>query len=215
MDNKISPENLLICSTVGEVYAIKKTDGARVWTAKLSGVGYGVGALFVSDSKAYVGMNGHLVALNLTDGAEVWRNPLSGMRYSEVSVLVANTSSSKGSIVLVASFGKLCGIGAELGETLWKNELKGGCYYLPCLMLDSTNPDVVMVGCGKRLYKINLFDGQTIWNQTLSSNLLGPPYVTMATHQSSLQAAFTYTGFNNNPVAQQVAKEKNSQNNGS
>ncbi|CAG8470102.1 11102_t:CDS:1 [Funneliformis caledonium] len=204
----ISPENLLICSTVGEVFAINKTDGTQVWNARLSGVGYGVGALFVSGSKVYVGMNGNLVALNLADGAEVWRNPLSGMRYSEVSVLVANTSSSKGSIVLVASFGKLCGIGSELGETLWKNELKGGCYYLPCLMLDSSDPDVVLVGCGKRIYKINLLDGQTIWNQKISSNIFGPPYVTMATHQSSLQAAFTHTGFNNNPVAQHARRMK-------
>ncbi|CAG8562046.1 6328_t:CDS:2 [Funneliformis mosseae] len=102
---------------VGEVFALNKTDGTQVWNARLSDVGN---------------------VANLTDGAEVWRNPLSGMRYTEISVLVANTSSSKGSIVLVASVGKL---GSEL------------------------DPDVVLVGCGKRIYNINLLDGQTIWNQ--------------------------------------------------
>src|SRR5688572_17521279 len=101
-----SPENLLICSSVGEVYALNKQDCTQVWNAKLPGAGYGVGALFVTGDKAYVGIHGHLIALSLADGAEVWRNPLSGMLYNEVSVLVANPSSyeTKSSIVIAASF---------------------------------------------------------------------------------------------------------------
>ena len=106
------------------------------------------------------------------------------------------------SIVIVASFGKVCGIGTKSGETLWKNGLEGGGYQLPSLILDSSAPDIVLVGCGKQLYKINIYSGLTIWQQKISKNLLGPSSVTMATHQSSLQAAFTYTGFNNNPIAE-------------
>ncbi|CAG8601084.1 409_t:CDS:2 [Funneliformis mosseae] len=199
-----SPENLLVCSTAGEVFAINKTDGTRVWNSKLSGVGYGVGALFVFDNKVYVGMNGHLIALNLADGAVIWNNPLSTMWWSE----------PQGSVVLVGSFGKVCGIDPELGGTLWKNELKGAGYELPCLMLDSSAPDAVLVGCGKRLYKINIYDGQTIWKHKLSKAIFAPACVTMATQQSSLQAAFTYTGFNNNPVAQQHRRHEREKNSG-
>ncbi|CAG8686082.1 6364_t:CDS:1 [Funneliformis caledonium] len=217
-----SPENLLVCSTAGEVFAINKTDGTRVWNSKLSGVGYGVGALFVFDNKVYVGMNGHLIALNLADGAVIWNNPLSTMWWSEVSVLVTSTNSNsnassykpQGSVVLVGSFGKVCGIDPELGGTLWKNELKGAGYELPCLMLDSSAPDAVLVGCGRRLYKINIYNGQAIWKHKLSKAIFAPSCVTMATQQSSLQAAFTYTGFNNNPVAQQHRRHEREKNSG-
>jgi len=77
-------------------------------------------------------------------------------------------------------------------------------------MLDSSAPDTVLVGCGKRLYNINIHNGQTIWKHKLSKNknIFNSPYVTMATHQSSLQAAFTHTGFNNNPSAQHSARKR-------
>ncbi len=188
-----SPENLLVCSTGGEVYALNKIDGFQVWNAKPSGVGCGVGALFVFGDKVYVGMNGHLIALNLVNGAEVWRNPLKGMMYTNVSVLVANPNSAyetQHSIVIAASFGKVCGIESESGTTLWKTELKGGSFDLPCLMIDSSAPDTVLVGCRKRLYKINIHNGETIWKHKLSKNMFNAPYVTMAAHQSSLQPAF-------------------------
>src|SRR6266542_17440 len=159
-----SPENFLVCSTGGEVYALNKIDGFQIWNAKLSGAGCGVGALFVLEDKVYVGLHGHLIALNLFNGAEVWRNPLSGMMYSDVSVLVANPNSAyetKRSIVIAASFGKVCGIESDIVVTLWKNELKGGGFDLPCLMLDSSASDAVLVGCRKRLYKINIHNGET------------------------------------------------------
>ncbi|CAG8551036.1 12726_t:CDS:1 [Funneliformis mosseae] len=219
---KSSTENLLVCSTAGKVIAINKKDGTRVWKTKLSGVESGVGALFVFDNKVYVGMNGYLIALNLADGTVIWNNPLSTMWWSEVSVIVTGTNSnsnassykSQGSVVLVGSFGKVCGIDPDLGGTLWKNELKGAGFKLPCLMLDSSAPDAVLVGCGKRLYKINIYNGQTIWEHKLSNVLLAPSCVTMATQQSSLQAAFTYTGFNNNPIAQQHKRREREKNSG-
>ncbi len=206
-----SPENLLVCSIGKKIYAFNKIDDSQVWSTKLSGVGDGVGALFVLDNKIYVGLNGYLIALKLDNGAEVWRNPLKGMGYSEVSVLVANPNSAyetKRSIVIVASSGNVCGIESESGGTLWKNELKGGGYGLPCLMLNSSAPDIVLVGCGKRLYKINIYNGETISKHELSKNTFSSSYVTMATHQSSLQAAFTHTGFNNNPIAQYVKRQE-------
>jgi outer membrane protein assembly factor BamB len=203
------PENLLVCSTAGKVYALNKTDGSQVWKSELSGLGYGVGSLFVSGDKVYVGMNGYLISLNLVNGAEIWRNSLTGMRYNEISLLVtAVEAETKSYVVIIASFGKVCGIRSESGETIWQNGLKGGGYFLPALMLDSSALDTVWVGCGKQLYKINIYNGQTIFQKKISNDLFGPPYVTMATHQSSLQAAFTYTGFNNNPIAQYAIKEK-------
>lgn len=210
----IQPENLLVCSTAGKIYAISKIDGSQIWKTELCGVHDGVGSLFVSGDKVYVGMNGCLIALNLIKGTEVWRNSLSGMGYNEISLLVVNTNSERegtshetqSSIVIVASYGKVYGINSESGDILWKNKLKNGGYEMPSLILDS--PDKVLVGCGKLVYKINIYDGKTIWQKRISTCLLGCSHVTMATHQSSLQNAFTYTGFCNNPIAQHSRKEK-------
>ncbi|POG76342.1 hypothetical protein GLOIN_2v1557156, partial [Rhizophagus irregularis DAOM 181602=DAOM 197198] len=145
----------------------------------------------------YVGMNGCLIALNLIKGTEIWRNSLSGMGYNEISLLVVNINSegegtsheAQSSIFIVASHGKVYGINSESGDIIWKNKLKNGGYELPSLMIDST--DKVLVGCGKLVYKINIYDGKTIWQKKVSTCLLSCSHVTMATHQSSLQNAFT------------------------
>jgi len=205
----VSPENLLVCSTAGKVYALNKTDGSQIWKSELVGIHEGVGSLFIFENKVYVGMNGCLVALNLIDGKEVWRNALSGMRYNEISLLVTTisveaTSFGTQSVVVVASYGKVYGIGSETGDVLWKNGLKNGGYDLPTVMLDSS---AILVGCGKQLYRIDIQNGKTIWRKKISKCLLGCSHVTMATHQGSLQA-FTQTGFCNNPIAQYAIKEK-------
>jgi outer membrane protein assembly factor BamB len=210
----IQPENLLVCSTAGKIYAISKIDGSQIWKTVLCGVHDGVGSLFVFGDKVYVGMNGFLIALNLINGTEVWRNPLSGMGYNEVSLLVTNINSegegtsydSQSSIVIVASYGRVYGIRSESGDILWKNKLKNGGRDMPSLIIDS--PDKILVGCGKLVYKINIYDGKTIWQKKISNCLLGCSHVTMATHQSSLQNAFSYTGFCSNPIAQHAIKEK-------
>src|SRR6266542_6782304 len=125
-----SPENLLVCSIGKKIYAFNKIDDSQVWSTKLSGVGDGVGALFVLDNKIYVGLNGYLIALKLDNGAEVWRNPLKGMGYSEVSVLVANPNSAEShgtqrSIVIVASSGKVCGIGIRTRKDPLEKRFEG------------------------------------------------------------------------------------------
>ncbi|PKC53727.1 hypothetical protein RhiirA1_478679 [Rhizophagus irregularis] len=115
----------------------------------------GVGSLFVSGDKVYVGMNGCLITLNLIKGTEIWRNSLSEMGYNEISLLVVNINSegegtsheAQSSIVIVASHGKVYGINSESGDIIWKNKLKNGGYELPSLIIDS--PDKVLVGCGK------------------------------------------------------------------
>jgi outer membrane protein assembly factor BamB len=205
-------EDILICSTTGKIYAINKTDGSQMWKSELSGIHDGVGSLFIFDDKVYVGMNGYLVALKLIDGKEVWRNSLPRMSYSEISLLVAPNSAEATSygtqppIVIVATYGKVCGISSATGDILWKSNLKNGGYGLPSVVLDSSA--AVLVGCGKQLYKIDIHNGKTIWQKKISKSILGSTHVTMATRQSSLQAASTQTGFCNNPIAQYAIKEK-------
>ncbi|RIA84332.1 quinon protein alcohol dehydrogenase-like superfamily, partial [Glomus cerebriforme] len=209
----ISVENLLVCSTAGKIYALNKTDGSQIWKSDLSGIHDGVASLFVSSDKVYIGMNGFLVALNLVDGMEVWRNSLAGMGYNEVSLLVTTPNPEEGTssgvqnaVVIVASYGKVCGLTSDSGDILWKNGLKDGGYDLPSIILDSS--DTVLVGCGKKLYKINIRNGKTIWQKKISKCLFGCSYVTMATNQSSLQNSFMHAGFCNNPIAQHSIKDK-------
>ncbi len=101
-----APENLLVCSTVGKIYALNKMIKSMS--------GYGV----------------YLVALKLDNGAEVWRNPLKGMGYSKVSVLVINPNSAEShgtqrSIVIVASSGKVCGIGIRTRKDPLEKRFEG------------------------------------------------------------------------------------------
>ncbi|CAB4430052.1 unnamed protein product [Rhizophagus irregularis] len=106
------------------------------------------------------------------------------------------------------------------GTEIWRNSLSGMGYNEISLLVVNINSEgegtsheaqssiVIVASHGKLVYKINIYDGKTIWQKKVSTCLLGCSHVTMATHQSSLQNAFTYTGFCNNPIAQHSRKEK-------
>ncbi|CAG8543786.1 13891_t:CDS:2 [Acaulospora colombiana] len=149
----------------------------------------------------------------LVNGERIWKQSISGTGHREVSVSVTirNSSSSyeyQRTVVVAAAHGEVYGFEPGSGEKLWESRLSGCGNTLPSIILDTSSPDVILVGCGNNLYTIDIHNGKTIWKKEISKSFFDSQYTTMATHQSSLHTAFLYTGLNNNPIAQCEEKEK-------
>lgn len=73
-DKEFSRNSILVCATHGNIYAIHKSDGSRLWRAKFPAMG-GVISLFVTDDdKLIAGANGKTACLNLLTGETIWMN---------------------------------------------------------------------------------------------------------------------------------------------
>lgn len=66
--------DVLICGSHGNIYAIHKTDGSRLWQTTFKAMG-GIISLFVTDNdKLIAGAYGKTACLDLMTGALVWVN---------------------------------------------------------------------------------------------------------------------------------------------
>lgn len=65
--------DILICSTQGNIYAIHKCDGSRIWKSKFPpGAIGGVVSLFITENdKLVVGANGKTSCMNLMNGQSI------------------------------------------------------------------------------------------------------------------------------------------------
>ncbi|KAI9268274.1 quinon protein alcohol dehydrogenase-like superfamily [Phascolomyces articulosus] len=93
--------DILLCATHGKIYAIHKTNGARLWRASYptgavggslqlfpTGAMGGVVSIFITDQdRVIVGANGKTACMDLLTGAEKWVNKMKGCGYEEVGVI--------------------------------------------------------------------------------------------------------------------------------
>jgi outer membrane protein assembly factor BamB len=81
-DKEFSRNSILICATHGNIYAIHKKDGSRLWRAKFPAMG-GIISLFVTDDdKLIAGANGKTACLNLMNGETIWMNRMAVSSFS-------------------------------------------------------------------------------------------------------------------------------------
>jgi outer membrane protein assembly factor BamB len=75
----LNPNDILICSTHGKIYAIHKRNGSRLWRSDFPGgsLGGGIVSLFVTDNdKLLVASRGRTACVKLTTGEPLWFNKM-------------------------------------------------------------------------------------------------------------------------------------------
>ena len=83
-DKPFTRNDILVCATHGYIYAIHKSNGMNIWTAKFpKGAMGNVVSLFVTDEdKLIVGSRGRTAGMNLLNGQTLWLNKMPVM-YTE------------------------------------------------------------------------------------------------------------------------------------
>lgn len=148
-------------SRVGEVVALERETGKRVWKRELGvSLSSGVGGL---DSTVFVSTNdGVIMALNAVDGELVWEAQAS----SEVLVPV---SAGFGAVVVRSADGRLLSLDPATGEALWTVT-----YTPPALTLNGYSQPMlldggVLVGLDDgRLMALGSNDGTQLWESIVS-----------------------------------------------
>ncbi|KAI7884718.1 uncharacterized protein EV154DRAFT_522038 [Mucor mucedo] len=161
-ERAFTKNDILICASYGNIYAIHKTDGSGLWKSPFK-AGGGVISLFVTDSdKIIAGAFGKTACFDLMNGSMIWSNNMPGFGYEEVSVVSTpsrvlkprrnpelSATSEHGSppqygessapekpVVLACSQGKAMGIDISSGETLWTFNCPGGRYKIPVVVVE-------------------------------------------------------------------------------
>ncbi|KAI8387965.1 uncharacterized protein BYT42DRAFT_543351 [Radiomyces spectabilis] len=217
---------VLVCATHGSVYAVRKEDGSRLWSAKIrSTLVATVLSLFITDTdKLLVSGNGTTFCLDLFTGATLWKNNMPGFGIDEVSILCTPTrvlspkaaaeeapdappeyhekEKPNSSVAIACARGKCMAIDMETGEELWRYDCPGGGFNLPVALVEPTTSHLAYIGCGRWLYCLDAVTGELQWSTKLSDAILGYSYMTLATPWSSRLAAEAHTGFCHQPTAQ-------------
>ncbi|KAG2224005.1 hypothetical protein INT45_009591 [Circinella minor] len=97
--------DILLCSTAGNIYAVHKHTGARLWRADFptgstsrfaSGSGGGIVSLFITDEdRVIIAATGKAAALDLLTGEVLWVNKMKGFGYEEVGAIVTPSHALK------------------------------------------------------------------------------------------------------------------------
>lgn len=77
-DLQFNRNDILICATHGNIYAIHKKDGSRLWRSGFPNGSMGsVVSLFVTDNdKLLVGSRGRTACMDLMTGKSIWLNKM-------------------------------------------------------------------------------------------------------------------------------------------
>ncbi|AMX03086.1 outer membrane protein assembly factor BamB [Microbulbifer thermotolerans] len=157
----VSAGKLVVANSEGEVIALERNTGRRLWETDLEieisgGVGVGLGMVVVIDYR------GRAVALNLEDGAELWTYQVSGEVVSVPAI-------GAGVVVLQTVDGKLLGLDATSGGELWTHNT-----VLPVLTLRGTASPVIVGGTviagldNGKLIALDARDGIPRWEQRVA-----------------------------------------------
>lgn len=111
-------------------------------------------------------------------------------------------------VIIACSKGKVMGIDAETGETLWTYHCPGGRSNIPVVIIEPPSmelhrPDqLAYIGAAKWVYCLNTKTGDVVWSTKVASSLFGSDFMTLATAWSSRLAAESYSAYNQNPSLQ-------------
>ncbi|KAI8061602.1 hypothetical protein BC940DRAFT_279635 [Gongronella butleri] len=154
--------DVLVCSTFGNIYAISKTDGSRYWRqtypAKGSPQPIAIVSIFITEQgNVIAGANGSVVCFDLFTGRIKWKNMMKGMGYHEVGVvstgiqsmqptatdLVPNapptynqSTGNERQILFGFTQGKVMALDPETGATLWQFDCPSGGYKMPTVLVE-------------------------------------------------------------------------------
>lgn len=158
--NRLEPvldgDNIYVAESGGNVYALDRKTGAKLWRAKLKvdltgGVGVGSNRVFVGTP------SGELIALDQDTGEKLWQQRVGGE-------LLAPADSAQYVVVVQTFDGQLVGLNARTGEQMWEYVSA-----VPVLTLRGTSSplikgDTVFAAFASgRMVALSLFDGSVRW----------------------------------------------------
>lgn len=211
--------DILVCSTHGNIYAVRKSNFSRLWKVKSpSGATGGVTSILVTENdKLIVGANGKTSRMDLFTGRTLWSNKMLGFGNEEVSIITTPPMAPPEGeswrqdiqLVIACSRGKVMAIDIETGNTTWTYSCPGVWFNIPVVIIepapgcDKENPTfVVYVGAGQWIFSLEALTGTVINSSRISDSKPELNYMTLATPWSSRLAAESHTAFSQNPVAQ-------------
>ncbi len=170
---------LYATSGIGDVEAIKPSDGSRIWKVRPSGPLRG--APGIGNGNVYVmTQDNQLYALNQADGAVVWTTSAA----VELAGIfgTAAPASAQGTVVVGFSSGELNAYRYENGRELWNDVLSKTSISTSVSSLADIDADPVIdrgrvfaIGQGGRMVSMDLVTGQRIWEINLAG--ISTPWV--------------------------------------
>lgn len=170
----VSYENGTLFATngLGDVVAMKASDGSQIWKVRPSGPLRG--APGVSNGQLYVmTSDNQLFALNQTDGSVVWTTSAA----AELAGIfgAAAPSMAQGTVVVGFSSGELNAYRYENGRPLWGDVLSKTSISTSVSSLSDIDANPVIdrgrvfaVGQGGRMISMDLVTGQRIWELNIA-----------------------------------------------
>ncbi|KAG2229142.1 hypothetical protein INT48_008094 [Thamnidium elegans] len=241
-------DDMLICAVNGYAYAIHKKDGTILWEKYIAITAAVISVYVTDNDRVIAAAVGVTHSIDLMTGEIIWSNDMTGFGYLEVSIVTTPSGIVKPlqlleneadelylppcyemvaqdqQVIIACSKGGAMAIDLNTGNTLWQYNCSGGGYNIPVAIIEPPNQklgrptQLAYIGSGRCVYCLNARTGYLVWSVSLSWNLLGSGYMTLASPWSSKLGAETNTAFSQNPTAQTADKgrlhKKNNNKNG-
>ncbi|CAH0992658.1 Outer membrane protein assembly factor BamB [Sinobacterium norvegicum] len=158
--NRLQPviveDVIYAASAEGEIVALNKGDGKRLWKTDLDeGLSGGVGA---TSRQLFVGsVNGEVIAVDALTGEEQWR--------ADVKSEILAAPASRGNVVAVQAFdGNIYGLSTEDGSRLWRYDSSRPVLTLRASAAPVIRDNTVYAGLANgRVVALDLNSGQVRW----------------------------------------------------
>lgn len=170
---RVSGDLVYVGSDSGYFYALKKSDGDKVWRFQAAGPVNSTPA-FAGNLVLFGDDEGRLYALSATDGKEVWRADLG-------SEILSAPAVGAGRAFVATSEGKVAALDAQDGRILWETEWKPEFTgQLQMAIRGTASP--TLDEAGDRLYAgfadgtvrcLSTSSGKVLWEKTLVQETKG------------------------------------------
>lgn len=153
---------LYVADPAGRVGAYAVDTGRQLWSVRTDepvdgGVGFGEGLVLLGTKKA------HVIALDPEKGSIVWRSEVS-------SEVLAPPVARSGVVVTQTIDGKMFGISAEDGSTLWMQQRTQPSLSLRGTSAPVVNNGVVLSGFASgKIVAFDLKNGRSLWERTVAN----------------------------------------------
>ena len=160
--------NLLIFATdKGRVFALKRSNGEKVWEAALPAPVLATPVISDTLRRVFVAsLDGTLMALDLNDGTEKWRYKAKGSVRHAPAVTATRLVLSDGS-------GRLVALDAHTGEVLWEQNHKTPFGTSPLI----AGGFIYLGGLDRVLRIFDLDSGEQLWEMELKGRIRTTPMV--------------------------------------
>ncbi|GAA5806535.1 hypothetical protein HPULCUR_012071 [Helicostylum pulchrum] len=213
-DRPFYSNELLICSTKGYIFALRKTNGQIIWKLQIGSSTCTTSLLITDNDTIIAGTSNKTFSIDLITGKTNWINSLSyDEEYKEVTV-VANPSPqlqyqsfnteehefglpppyelSEGQhtpYILACSKGLVTAIRPKTGTTQWTYSFPVNVQQVPVAIIEPPtkhiNKPIVFIGISSTAYSLDAETGKLNWATQLSYTGFGSKYITVASSWSS------------------------------